>query len=139
MKSFRLDQPYRGLPYHFPEGATFLPGLWAVPISGVSMNPVRSFAPDLVRGDLNTTWIYIIGPILGALIGVAFEWILKGKPTVAGTISAQGSLDIDDSENVTGSNSKVRRPVDHGVCDFYCFKDVVILSLANLANRGRRT
>jgi aquaporin Z len=74
-------------------GYIVLAGLWAAPISGASMNPVRSLAPDLVRGDLGTTWIYIVGPVIGALIGVAFEWILKGKPTSAGAIAAQGSLD----------------------------------------------
>jgi aquaporin Z len=74
-----------------------LAGLWAAPISGASMNPIRSFAPDLARGDLTTTWIYVAGPALGALIGVAFEWILKGKPTAAGARAAQGSLDVDDS------------------------------------------
>jgi aquaporin Z len=79
-------------------GYIALAGLWAAPISGSSMNPVRSFAPDLVRGDMNSTWIYIVGPVLGALIGVAFEWILKGKPTAAGAIAAQGSLDIDEME-----------------------------------------
>ena len=79
-------------------GYIALAGLWAAPISGASMNPVRSFAPDLVRGDLGTTWIYIAGPVLGALVGVAFEWILKGKPTVAGTLAAQGTLDIEDAE-----------------------------------------
>ena len=73
-------------------GYIALSALWAEPISGASMNPVRSFAPDLVRGDLTTTWIYIAGPAAGALIGVAFEWILKGKPTAAGTIAAQGTL-----------------------------------------------
>lgn len=78
-------------------GYIALAGLWAAPISGASMNPIRSFAPDLVRGDLNTTWIYVAGPVLGALIGVAFEWILKGKPTAAGTLAAQGSLGMDDS------------------------------------------
>jgi aquaporin Z len=78
-------------------GYIALAGLWAAPISGASMNPVRSFAPDLVRGDFSTTWIYVVGPALGAMIGVAFEWILKGKPTAAGAIAAQGSLDIDDS------------------------------------------
>jgi aquaporin Z len=78
-------------------GYIALAGLWAAPISGASMNPVRSLGPDLVRGDLGTTWIYIVGPVLGALIGVAFEWILKGKPTAAGAIAAQGSLDIDES------------------------------------------
>ncbi len=45
--------------------------------SGASMNPVRSFAPDLVRGDLSTTWIYLLGPVLEALLGVAFEWLLR--------------------------------------------------------------
>jgi aquaporin Z len=79
-------------------GYIILAGLWAAPISGASMNPVRSLAPDLVRGDLGTTWIYIVGPMLGALIGVAFEWILKGKPTIAGALAAQGTLDIDDQE-----------------------------------------
>jgi hypothetical protein len=31
------------------------------------------------------------------LIGVAFEWVLKGKPTAAGRIAAQGMLRVDDS------------------------------------------
>ncbi len=69
-----------------------LAGLWAAPISGASMNPIRSFAPDLLRGDYSTTWIYIVGPILGSLIGVGFEFILKGKATEAGAIAAQGTL-----------------------------------------------
>jgi aquaporin Z len=77
-------------------GYIALAGLWAAPISGASMNPVRSFSADLVRGDLSLTWIYIVGPILGALIGVAFEWILKGKATSTGALVAQGSLDVEN-------------------------------------------
>ncbi|MGC2197083.1 MAG: aquaporin [Terriglobales bacterium] len=78
-------------------GYIALAGLWAAPVTGSSMNPARSLAPDLVRGDLHTTWIYLVGPAVGALIGVAFEWILKGKPTAAGRIAAQGTLHADDS------------------------------------------
>jgi aquaporin Z len=76
-------------------GYIIMAGLWASPISGASMNPVRSFAPDLCRGDFSTTWIYIAGPLCGALIGVLFEWILKGPPTAEGSIAAQGTLDMD--------------------------------------------
>ena len=78
-------------------GYIALAGLWAAPVTGSSMNPARSLAPDVVRGDLHTTWIYLVGPVTGALIAVAFEWILKGKPTAAGRIAAQGTLRVDDS------------------------------------------
>ena len=71
-------------------GYIALAGLWAAPISGATMNPARSFAPDLIRGNLTTTWIYIIGPFIGAIIGVIFEFILKGKATESGAIVAQG-------------------------------------------------
>jgi len=76
-------------------GYIALAGLWAAPLSGASMNPVRSFAPDLIRGDLMTTWIYVVGPVLGAIIAVGFEWILKGKATAAGTLAAQGDVKSD--------------------------------------------
>ena len=71
-------------------GYIALAGLWAAPVSGASMNPVRSLAPDLVRGNLATSWVYVVGPILGAMIAVGFEWILKGRATAAGTSAAQG-------------------------------------------------
>jgi aquaporin Z len=73
-------------------GYIALAGLWAAPISGASMNPVRSLAPDLIRGDMRTDWIYLVGPLLGAMIAVGFEWILKGKATAAGTLAAQGEI-----------------------------------------------
>ena len=78
-------------------GYIALAGVWAAPVSGAAMNPVRSFAPDLVRGDFSTTWIYIVGPILGALIGVGIESILKGKPTAAGAVAAQGALGVEEA------------------------------------------
>jgi aquaporin Z len=57
------------------------------------MNPVRSLAPDLVRWDFTAAWIYLAGPLVGAMIGVAFEWILKGSPTEEGAVAAQGTLE----------------------------------------------
>jgi hypothetical protein len=64
-----------------------------VPLDGTSMNPARSIAPDLVRGAFATTWIYVTGPLLGAIIAVGFEWILKGPATREGTRTAQGASD----------------------------------------------
>jgi aquaporin Z len=76
-------------------GYIALAGLWAAPISGASMNPVRSLAPDAVRGDFTAAWVYLIGPPAGAMIAVAFEWILKGPPTATGAIAAQGTLETE--------------------------------------------
>lgn len=73
-------------------GYIALAGLWAAPISGASMSPVRSFAPDLIRGDLSTTWIYVVGPVIGGIMAVGFEWILKGRSTAAGALAARREL-----------------------------------------------
>jgi aquaporin Z len=72
-------------------GYIALAGLWSSPISGASMNPVRSFAPDLVRGDLSHTWLYVVGPAVGGLIAVAFAMVLRGRGgDAAAIIAAQG-------------------------------------------------
>ncbi|MEA2637811.1 MAG: hypothetical protein QOE18_868 [Chloroflexota bacterium] len=60
-------------------GYIALAGLWASPISGASMNPVRSLAPDLVRGDFSHAWVYLVGPVLGSLLAVAFAFALRGR------------------------------------------------------------
>jgi len=35
--------------------------------------------------------------VLGAIVAVGFEWVLKGKTTAAGTLAAQGDLENDES------------------------------------------
>ena len=72
-----------------------LVSVWGAPVTGASMNPARSLAPMLVGGDLTNYYIYLIGPLLGAMAAVAFEYILKGKATKAGAEAAQGILDED--------------------------------------------
>jgi len=59
-------------------GYIALAGLWAAPVSGVSMNPARSFGPALVAGDWTAYWAYVAGPFLGAVIAVGCAWILRG-------------------------------------------------------------
>ncbi len=72
-------------------GYIVLAGLWADPLSGASMNPVRSLAPDLARGDLSHTWVYVVGPLGGALLGVVFAFVLRGRGGDSGAVrAAQG-------------------------------------------------
>jgi aquaporin Z len=78
-------------------GYIVLAGLWAAPLTGASMNPARSLAPDIVRGNFETSWIYICATLIGAVIAVGFEWILKGKPSRHATLEAQGLSEDKDA------------------------------------------
>lgn len=51
-------------------GVIALEALFAGPVSGASMNPFRSLAPALVSGHLDHLWIYLLAPLLGALLAV---------------------------------------------------------------------
>jgi aquaporin Z len=42
--------------------------LVAVPFTGSSVNPARSIGPALVGGDLSKLWIYLVAPIVGAVV-----------------------------------------------------------------------
>ena len=75
-------------------GYIALAGLWAAPVSGTSMNPVRSFGPALVSGDWSSYWAYVVGPLAGALIAVAAAGILRGRGgDPAARLAASGALD----------------------------------------------
>jgi len=74
-------------------GYIALAGLWGSPISGASMNPSRTFGPDLVSADFTAYWVYVAGPLLGAVIAVGFAYILRGRGGgLAGSGAAQGAL-----------------------------------------------
>jgi aquaporin Z len=73
-----------------------LAGLWGSPISGASMNPARTFGPDLVGTDFTSYWVYIAGPMLGAALAVGAAWILRGPGGGrAGSAAAQGAIQTE--------------------------------------------
>jgi aquaporin Z len=74
-------------------GYIALAGLWGSPISGASMNPARTFGPDLVGGNFGDYWVYVAGPLAGAAVAVVFAYVLRGPGGGrAGSAAAQGEL-----------------------------------------------
>jgi len=70
-----------------------LAGLWGSPISGASMNPARTFGPDLVAGDFGSYWVYVVGPLVGAALPVGFAYVLRGPGGgKSGSAAAQGDI-----------------------------------------------
>jgi MIP family channel proteins len=46
----------------------------AGPVTGGAVNPARALGPMLVAGDLTSVWLYILGPIVGGVLGAfAYE------------------------------------------------------------------
>ena len=70
-----------------------LAGLWGSPISGASMNPARTFGPDLVGRTFTDYWVYVVGPLAGATLAVGFAYALRGPGGgKSGSGAAQGEL-----------------------------------------------
>ena len=61
-------------------GTVALGALVGGPISGASLNPARSIGPALVSGDLAGLWIYVVGPVAGAVAGALVYRFLRGTP-----------------------------------------------------------
>jgi aquaporin Z len=78
-------------------GYIALAGLWSAPVSGTSMNPARSFGPALVSGDFTSYWVYVAGPLTGALIAVGCAYVLRGRGGgESGYTAGSGRLDKDE-------------------------------------------
>jgi aquaporin NIP len=60
-------------------GTIALDAMFGGPISGASMNPMRSAGPALVSGDLHALWVYIVAPVVGTSIGALAYQLVRGE------------------------------------------------------------
>jgi Major intrinsic protein len=95
-------------------GASILAwGTMGGPYDGASMNPARSFGPDLAMENLSTWWVYLIGPVVGAVIlqirlpvrarrqyltpharlAIDTECMVELRPARAGDVAAIAAID----------------------------------------------
>ncbi len=59
------------------------------PMSGASMNPARSLGPALLSGHWGSQWIYLIGPIGGAILAAPFCRWIQGPECCSSDLNAE--------------------------------------------------
>jgi aquaporin Z len=72
----------RFTPYMFPVLYAIMVPLEA-DISGISTNPARSLGPAVISGQWDTFWIYLAGPLIGALLASLAGSMLAKRITIA--------------------------------------------------------
>jgi aquaporin NIP len=62
-------------------GTIGLDAMFGGPISGASMNPMRSIGPAIASGNLHALWLYVVAPVLGTSIGGLAYQFVRGEQT----------------------------------------------------------
>ncbi|XP_062106650.1 aquaporin NIP2-2-like [Humulus lupulus] len=68
--------------------------VFAGPISGGSMNPVRTLGPAIVSGEYKGIWVYIVGPVIGTLLASGAYRIIRVNDKAVHAISPSNSFKL---------------------------------------------
>ncbi len=60
-------------------GTIALDAMVGGPVSGASMNPMRSAGPAIVSGELHALWVYIVAPVVGTSVGAVAYQLVRGE------------------------------------------------------------
>lgn len=66
--------------------------LAAIPVSGASVNPARSFGPALIGGEWGDFWVYLVGPLAGGAVGAAVHGFLY--PRFEAEVAPEAAADV---------------------------------------------
>jgi MIP family channel proteins len=68
------------------------------PISGAGFNPARWFGPAIASGTYDDAWIYIVGPVVGAVAaGLVYSWVaLGGERRPVDVLPPSGAPNVPD-------------------------------------------
>ncbi|XP_078429422.1 putative aquaporin NIP-type [Wolffia australiana] len=71
----------------------------AGPITGASMNPVRSLGPAIVMHNYEGIWVYLLGPMIGTFLGAAVYNLIRFTDKPLREITKSGSFLMSMSRN----------------------------------------
>jgi aquaporin NIP len=74
-------------------GTIGLDAMFGGPISGASMNPMRSIGPAVASGNFHALWLYIAAPIVGASIGGLAYQFVRGEESHSGELAGTGGVE----------------------------------------------
>jgi MIP family channel proteins len=74
-------------------GTVALDALVGGGVTGASMNPARSLGPALAAWSWSDIWIYLLGPVAGAIGGAFVYQLVRGERVVATYGSRAGAVD----------------------------------------------
>jgi MIP family channel proteins len=60
-------------------GTIALDAMFGGPVSGASMNPMRSAGPAFVAGELHALWVYVVAPVVGTSVGALAYQLVRGE------------------------------------------------------------